>query len=97
MTTTSALMHARDMTDAEFGAANRRRAWRDVPVTKPPANSAGTDSRRDDRRAIGSTSSTATPPAPGIPQGVKPALTMTDREFAEACRARAWRTGLPSR
>jgi hypothetical protein len=67
--------HVETMTATEFAAAMRNRSWRDALLPM----------------------TTATPPRGGLPptptpgSGVKPAMAMTDDEFAAAFKAKAWR------
>jgi hypothetical protein len=95
----SAQKHARDMTDAEFEEANRRKAWRDSIAAKPLAQIATADSRPAPETRQDSTSSGGTAPTPAGQHatGLKPAMLLTDAEYAEACRTHAWRVGTPNR
>jgi hypothetical protein len=78
--------HARDLTEAEFVAALRTHAWRDAKASSAapatPAKSAATS---------GTSNGTTTAPAPHVPPASKPALAMSNAEFAAAMRNRAWR------
>ncbi len=76
--------HARDMTDAEFDAAFKTKAWRNPP---PPAATPGAPPP-----PVTSTSSASPPPppTPSVP-ALKHASEMTQAEFDAAFRAKAWR------
>jgi hypothetical protein len=70
-----------EMTPSEYALAKTRSAWRGAPPPPavPPAASP----------PPASTSSSAAPPRPGH-HSRRPALDMTDAEFAVAKAARAW-------
>jgi hypothetical protein len=71
-------LDARTMSDAEFDAAMRAKAWRgqDKQVEAPPP-----------------ASTKPPPPAPVVlaERSPKPAMAMTDAEFDEALKKKAWR------
>lgn len=87
------------MTDAQFAAAVRRRAWRDGLAAKPPADIAPSGSRPAAQRGSGSSSGTAAaPPPPEADASGKPyAMTLSDADFARAMKERRWRQGQPVR
>ena len=87
------------MTDEQFAAAVRRRAWRDGLATKPPADVAPSGSRQAEQRGSGSSSGTAAapPPAPAGTSGKPYAMTLSDADFAKAMKERRWRQGQPVR
>jgi hypothetical protein len=85
--------HARDMTDAEFEEASRQKIWRKTPA-------AGTRAQTDAPAAGGTSHGASRPePAPATGHGNSYAATMamTDEEFGEAIRKKAWRTGISTR
>ncbi len=97
-TGTAAPTDARTMTDAQFAAAVRHRAWRDGLAAKPPADTAPSGSWPAAQHGSGRSSGTAPAPPPDAGATGKPyAMTLSDADFARAMKERRWRQGRPVR